>query len=127
MHGNQCNSNNQRPHILLRIQHECIYDERLATLVPNEDSKEKIVGDLIHPSDLVVLVVPIDKAAPKGRLILPQQQTIRDILESDAISVVVKENELANVNKQKYGWFSWYIMLTLWMTSLLFRTVFNGV
>jgi [FeFe] hydrogenase H-cluster maturation GTPase HydF len=41
-----------------------------------------------------VLVVPIDKAAPKGRLILPQQQTIRDILDADAISVVVKENEL---------------------------------
>ena len=46
---------------------------------------------------MAVLVVPIDKAAPKGRLILPQQQTIRDILEADAVSVVVKETELKNV------------------------------
>jgi [FeFe] hydrogenase H-cluster maturation GTPase HydF len=54
----------------------------------------RIVGDLISPSDFVVLVVPIDSAAPKGRLILPQQQTIRDILEADAIAVVVKEFQL---------------------------------
>ena len=53
-----------------------------------------IVGDLINPGDVVVLVTPIDKAAPKGRLILPQQQTIRDIIESDAIAVVTKEHEL---------------------------------
>jgi small GTP-binding protein len=68
--------------------------ERIAALAVTEESKLKIVGDLIHPSDFVVLVVPIDKAAPKGRLILPQQQTIRDILESDAVAVVVKEYEL---------------------------------
>ena len=53
--------------------------------------------DLLEPSDIAVLVVPIDKAAPKGRLILPQQQTIRDILEADAVSIVVKENELKNI------------------------------
>lgn len=53
-----------------------------------------LVGDLISPGDLVVLVTPIDKAAPKGRLILPQQQTIRDIIENDAIAVVTKEYEL---------------------------------
>ena len=68
--------------------------EQIADLTPQEDSKLRIVGDLIHPSDFVVLVVPIDKAAPKGRLILPQQQTIRDILESDATAIVVKEHEL---------------------------------
>ncbi len=68
--------------------------EALGKLVPTDDEKFKIVGDLIHPGDLVVLVTPIDKAAPKGRLILPQQQTIRDILESDAIAVVCKEHEL---------------------------------
>lgn len=68
--------------------------ERIAGMVSTGDSKVRIVGDLIHPGDLVVLVVPIDEAAPKGRLILPQQQTIRDILEKDAIVVVVKENEL---------------------------------
>ena len=68
--------------------------ELIATLAPTEDNKLLIVGDLIHPSDFVVLVVPIDKAAPKGRLILPQQQTIRDILEADATAIVVKEHEL---------------------------------
>ncbi|ULO10405.1 [FeFe] hydrogenase H-cluster maturation GTPase HydF [Paenibacillus sp. 19GGS1-52] len=66
----------------------------LIAAVPDDDDKFRIVGDLISPGDLVVLVVPIDKAAPKGRLILPQQQTLRDILESDAIAVVTKEYEL---------------------------------
>lgn len=68
--------------------------ERLATLLPDEDSGKTILGDLIRPSDFIVLVVPIDKAAPKGRLILPQQQTIRDILDHNAISIVVKETAL---------------------------------
>lgn len=68
--------------------------ELIARQVITEDSKLRIVGDLINPSDFVVLVVPIDKAAPKGRLILPQQQTIRDILEADAAAIVVKEYEL---------------------------------
>lgn len=68
--------------------------ETIGRLAATEDSKLRIVGDLIHPGDFVVLVVPIDTAAPKGRLILPQQQTIRDILEADAVSIVVKEFEL---------------------------------
>lgn len=68
--------------------------EAITKLVPIEDDKMQIVGDLLAPGDFVVLVVPIDKAAPKGRLILPQQQTIRDILESDATAIVVKEYEL---------------------------------
>ena len=68
--------------------------EKIAGLAVTEEPKLKIVGDIIQPSDFVVLVVPIDKAAPKGRLILPQQQTIRDILESDATAIVVKEYEL---------------------------------
>lgn len=68
--------------------------EALGKLVPTDEETFKIVGDLIRPGDLVVLVTPIDKAAPKGRLILPQQQTIRDILESDAIAIVCKEHEL---------------------------------
>ena len=59
-----------------------------------EDEEPALVGDLIQSGDPVVLVTPIDKAAPKGRLILPQQQTIRDILERDAIALVVKEHEL---------------------------------
>ena len=53
-----------------------------------------IVGDLVPPGELVVLVVPIDKEAPKGRLILPQVQTIRDLLDNDAYCLVVKEREL---------------------------------
>ena len=68
--------------------------ETIGKMVSVEEMKLQIVGDLIHPSDFVVLVVPIDKAAPKGRLILPQQQTIRDILEADGTAVVVKEYEL---------------------------------
>lgn len=71
--------------------------EKIATLVPAEDPNHRIVADLIQPSDFVILVVPIDKAAPKGRLILPQQQTIRDILDSDANAIVVKENQLKEV------------------------------
>lgn len=68
--------------------------ERIAALAVTEEPKLRIVGDIIGPSDFVVLVVPIDKAAPKGRLILPQQQTIRDILDSGAAAIVVKETEL---------------------------------
>ena len=70
--------------------------ETIAQAVPADENKAQIVADLLSPSDFVVLVVPIDSAAPKGRLILPQQQTIRDILEADAAAIVVKENELAN-------------------------------
>lgn len=69
--------------------------EKLASYVMKDEKEEKvIVGDLIEPGDFVVLVVPIDKAAPKGRLILPQQQTIRDILDANATSIVVKETDL---------------------------------
>ena len=68
--------------------------ERMAGLARPDDEKLRIVADMLSPADFVVLVVPIDKAAPKGRLILPQQQTIRDILEADAAAIVVKEHEL---------------------------------
>lgn len=66
----------------------------IISVIPAEDDKFKLVGGLINPGDFVVLVTPIDKAAPKGRLILPQQQIIRDILESDAMAIVTKEYEL---------------------------------
>ncbi len=66
----------------------------IISVIPEDEDKFKIVGDLINPGDFVVLVTPIDKAAPKGRLILPQLQTIRDILESDAMAIVTKEYEL---------------------------------
>lgn len=68
--------------------------QKIIGLIPDDEDKFKLVGDLISPGDIVVLVTPIDKAAPKGRLILPQQQTIRDIIESDAIAIVTKEHEL---------------------------------
>lgn len=68
--------------------------ERIAAIAKQEEPKLRIVGDMISPSDFIILVVPIDSAAPKGRLILPQQQTIRDILEADAVSVVIKENRV---------------------------------
>ena len=68
--------------------------ERIGSLLNTGNTKMRIVGDLLNPYDLVVLVIPIDEAAPKGRLILPQQQVIRDILEAGAISVAVRDTEL---------------------------------
>ena len=67
--------------------------ERIAALKP-AGNEGRIVADKINAGDLIVLVVPIDKAAPKGRLILPQQQTIRDILDAGAASLVVRDSEL---------------------------------
>lgn len=69
--------------------------ELLARQLPQDTAPKSIVADLLKPLDFVVLVVPIDSAAPKGRLILPQQQTIRDILEAKASAIVVQETELA--------------------------------
>lgn len=73
--------------------------EKIASLAVTDDLKLRLAGDLLEPSDFAVLVVPIDKAAPKGRLILPQQQTIRDVLEAGAAAIVIKENELSNTLK----------------------------
>ena len=69
--------------------------EMIGRLARQEENKKRIVADLLSPEDFVVLVVPIDSAAPKGRLILPQQQTIRDTLEAGAIPVVTRESELS--------------------------------
>lgn len=74
--------------------HINLLKEKIAVLAATDEPKNRIVGDLIAPLDFVVLVTPIDKAAPKGRLILPQQQTIRDILDAGAIAIVTKESEL---------------------------------
>lgn len=68
--------------------------ELIARAVKPTGPEKHLVADLLAPNDTVVLVVPIDSAAPKGRLILPQQQTIRDILEAGAISLVTRETEL---------------------------------
>ena len=74
--------------------------EELGALKGKEEEERKIVGDLLEPSDFVVLVVPIDSAAPKGRLILPQQQVIRDVLESGATAIVCRDTELADTLKK---------------------------
>ena len=83
-------------HVVSSATREGVEDLKLALarIVPEDDGKCRIVGDLLQPNDLVVLVTPIDSAAPKGRLILPQQQTARDILEAGAIAVVARETEL---------------------------------
>ncbi len=70
--------------------------EAIGKLAATEEKNKFIVADLIQPNDFVVLVTPIDSSAPKGRLILPQQQTIRDILDTGAVSIVTKETELAH-------------------------------
>ncbi len=73
----------------------------LASVCNISDAKP-IVSDIVNPGDVVVLVVPIDSAAPKGRLILPQQQVIRELLEVGAVSIVVKETELKDT-LDRYG------------------------
>lgn len=68
--------------------------EKIAGLAKGAGTQNRIVGDLLHSGDIAVLVTPIDEAAPKGRIILPQQQTIRDVLDSDAVCLVTKETQL---------------------------------
>ena len=94
---NVSNSNISNNEIYVSAVHTTNIEElknRIAAMAKTDEKKLRIVGDIISPGDFVVLVTPIDKAAPKGRLILPQQQTIRDILEADAAAIVVKEFEL---------------------------------
>ncbi len=68
--------------------------EKLARMVKTDNSR--LIGNLVKPDDFVILVTPVDESAPKGRLILPQQQAIRDILDSRACSVVIQETQLKN-------------------------------
>ena len=70
--------------------------ERLGALAP-KDGGRKLLSDLVSPDGLVVLVTPIDESAPKGRMILPQVQAIRDVLDGDACCVVVKETQLSGL------------------------------
>ncbi|MCM1008631.1 MAG: [FeFe] hydrogenase H-cluster maturation GTPase HydF [Ruminococcus flavefaciens] len=74
--------------------------EKIAALVRTDNSGKRIVGDLISEEDVIVLVTPIDEAAPKGRIILPQQQTLRDILDAGAIAAVTKEFQLEQTLKK---------------------------
>ena len=68
--------------------------ERLGRMMSGAENARQLIGDLIKPNDIIILVTPIDESAPKGRLILPQQQTIRDILDNRAITVAVQPSEL---------------------------------
>ena len=76
----------------------------IINIIPKDVGEFTLVSDLIEPNDIVVLVIPIDKAAPKGRLILPQQQVTRDILDTGAIAIITKEDSLketlSNLNKR---------------------------
>ena len=74
--------------------------EKIASLIPKSGKEKRLVADLIGPGSQIILVIPIDKAAPKGRLILPQQQTIRDILDAGAAAVCVRDSELADYMKR---------------------------
>lgn len=104
--------------------------ERLARLTTNEALDSRIVGDLLSPGDVVVLVTPIDTAAPKGRMILPQQQTIRDVLDAQAVNLVTREDQLAGAlaslvtpprmvvtDSQAFGFVSKVVPLSVPLTS----------
>ncbi len=69
--------------------------EKIASLAKSEESEKKIIGDFLNEGDIVVLVTPIDGSAPKGRMILPQVQTIRDILDAGAVCAVTQTEQLA--------------------------------
>ena len=71
--------------------------ERIAALGRESIVERPLIGDLIEPSEIVILVIPIDKAAPKGRLILPQQMMIRGILDADGIPICVKQDRLGEL------------------------------
>lgn len=74
--------------------------EKIATLT-DKDGDKRIIGDILEAGDKVILVIPIDESAPKGRLILPQQQVIRDILESGALALCVRDTEYGEVIKRE--------------------------
>ncbi len=71
-----------------------LIDELKQTIPASVYQKTSLIGDLVKPKDVVLLITPIDSEAPEGRLILPQNQTIRDVLDNDCITIVVKETEL---------------------------------
>lgn len=104
-HGGQCTADEQTEENGITVSAETSYHiqelkEKIAGLVKEKEHGCRLVGDFLKPLDLVVLVIPIDKAAPKGRLILPQQQAIRDILEAGALSVAVRDTELSAALKK---------------------------
>lgn len=74
--------------------------EKIAALAEKCGNERRIIGDLLNAGDMVVLVTPIDESAPKGRMILPQVQTLRDILDADAIAVFSKPEQLEQTLKK---------------------------
>lgn len=86
----------EKVHLVSAVSGEGINQlrELIALKAPSDYQEPAIVGDILNPGDMCILVAPIDSAAPKGRLILPQVQTIRDILDHDGQALVVKETEL---------------------------------
>ena len=100
-HGGQCTAEELTEENGITVSAETSYHiqelkEKSAGLVKEKEHGCRLVGDFLKPLDLVVLVVPIDKAAPKGRLILPQQQVLRDILDADGEAICVKEDRLTD-------------------------------
>ncbi len=104
--------------------------ELICRSAPSGENPNRIVGDLLTPGDMVVLVTPIDAAAPKGRLILPQVQTLRDILDSGAVGTVVRDSELPRAlsalsapprlvvtDSQVFGRVSGMVPEDVWLTS----------
>lgn len=87
--------------LISAINNKNIYElkEKIGSLASFQDDNKKICSDLISNNDFVVLCCPIDSAAPKGRMILPQMQTVRDVLDGDCTCIVVKETELADTLK----------------------------
>ena len=114
------------------LKNENIYElkEKLASFAKSAANNKTILGDLINENDLIVLVVPVDEAAPKGRLILPQQQTIREILDFHSTAVVCQDTELEKTlaslsrrpkmvitDSQAFGRVSKIVPDNIWLTS----------
>ena len=90
------NERNKNAFYVSALTGENVYElkEKIAALAKKNISEKKLVSDLLTAGDVVVLVIPVDKAAPKGRLILPQQQTIRDILDAKCSAFMCQDSEL---------------------------------
>ena len=96
LNSHELNGDNEIAVSSLKNQNIFELKEKIAALAVNVSSEKRIIGDIICPGDIAVLVTPIDAAAPKGRLILPQQQTLRDILDANAMAFVTKESQLSD-------------------------------
>ena len=105
------------------LENKNIYElkELIASFAKVQKTDKRVIADLINPEDIIVLVVPVDSAAPKGRLILPQQQTIRDILDTGAVCMVTRETELEKHLPRFPGNRSWWLRIPRCSDSLTKR------